>query len=182
MLYLEKIATFDAELSAYEDSLPRPRGRPRKWRQDALALLLGDLYAEAGGLPKLFLDEDQNRLVGPFAEFLSAIWQVLPHEFTDNASAQTFLHTRAHDLKYGLRALPQTRCIFTAAPDQKDRAAGVRRRAIRDATAGLAKAQADWPTAEAELRHRYPDVTEDELLEAIKILFMPYCVEYSFPD
>ena len=28
---------------------------------------------------------------------------------------------------------------------------------------------------------RYPDVTEDELLEAIKILFIPYCVESSLP-
>jgi hypothetical protein len=109
--------------------------------------------------------------------FLSAIWEVLPHKFTESASAQTFLRTRARDLKYGLRALPHVRCIITAAPDQKDRAAGVRRRAIRDTAAGLSNAQVDWPTAEAELRRRYPDVTEDELLEAIKILFIPYCVE-----
>ncbi len=181
MLYLEKIANFETELSAYEVSLPRPRGRRRKWRQDALALLLGDLYTEAGGVPKLSLDEDQNRLVGPFAEFLSAIWEALPHNFTEGASAQTFLRTRARDLKYGLRALPQIRCILTAF-DQQDRAAGIRRRQIRDAAASLTNSRVDWPTAESELRRRYPDVTEDELLEAIEILFLPYCISYCAED
>jgi hypothetical protein len=90
----------EAEMVAFEP--PRPLGNRERMEDDVLIRFLAEVFHRVGG--RIAVSE-----TGPFAEFLRAVWQVLPDDVRGK-SAETFVRRAGSmigDLKNRMRDLPR---------------------------------------------------------------------------